>query len=331
VQVLDAKEIRERVSMPRLIESLRRAFASQIVAPARQFAPIPGGAGQRLLLSMSAFGPEGGGAVKLVTINPDNGARGLPTLQAVLVLFSQTGAPVALLDGAMVTRLRTGAASALAASYLSRSDSSHLLVIGTGALAPYMALGHCAVRPIGRVSVSGRHPLRAQATAAQIRSLVGEDVEVEVVTSLEQAVAAADIVSCATSSTQPVVSGRWLRAGTFLDLVGSFSPERREADDEAVRRSRLFVDTLEGAMAEAGDLLDPMRRGVIDRSRIEGGLADLVAGRVSGRRNADEIILFKSVGTAIEDLAAAQLIVAVSPGSNRFRREGDADTSPDSL
>jgi alanine dehydrogenase len=312
VRVLDEQRIRELVSMPQLIEGLRRAFAGGLVAPARQFSPIPGGAGDRLLLHMPAFSPDGRGAVKLVTIVPDNRARGLPTIQAALVVFSQTGAPVAVLDGAMVTRLRTGAASALAASYLSRADSSHLLVIGTGALAPYMALGHCSVRPIRRVSVSGREAARAQATVAQIRSLVAGDVEVEVVASLEPVVGAADIISCATSSTEPVFRGRWLRAGTFLDLVGSFSPDRREADDEAVLCSRLFVDTLEGALSEAGDLLDPMRRGLIDRSRIEGELSDLVAGRVMGRRRPDEIILFKSVGTAIEDLAAAQLIVAAA-------------------
>ncbi|MGH8290416.1 MAG: ornithine cyclodeaminase family protein [Steroidobacteraceae bacterium] len=312
MRVLDDQKIGELVSMPQLIESLRSAFAGGFVAPGRRFSPIPGGAGERLLLYMPAFSPDGRGAVKLVTIVPDNRPRGLPTIQAAVIVFSQTGAPVAVLDGALVTRLRTGAASALAASYLSRTDSSHLLVIGTGALAPYMALGHCSIRPIKRVSVSGREQARAQATAAQIRSLVGEDVEVAAVTSLEQAVVAADIISCATSSTQPVFCGKWLRPGTFLDLVGSFSPNRREADDEAVLRSRLFVDTLEGAMSEAGDLLDPMRRGVIDRGRIEGELSDLVSGRVMGRRQRDEIILFKSVGTAIEDLAAAQLIVAAA-------------------
>ncbi|HEY6514897.1 MAG TPA: ornithine cyclodeaminase family protein [Steroidobacteraceae bacterium] len=309
MRVLDSQRIRQLVSMPRLIASLRQAFAGALVAPVRQMAAIPGGQGDRLLLSMPAFSQDGRGMVKLATVMPDNRRLGLPTIQAALVVFSPTGAPVAVLDGAMVTRLRTGAASALAASYLARADSSQLLVIGTGALAPYMALGHCSGRPIRRVSVSGRDGTRAQATAAEIRTLVGESVEVAVVTALERAVAEADIISCATSSAQPVLAGKWLRAGTFLDLVGSFSPGRREADDEAVLRSRLFVDTLAGALSEAGDLLDPMRRGIIGRDRIEGELADLVAGRVSGRNTREEIILFKSVGTAIEDLAAAQLIL----------------------
>ena len=328
MHVLDADQIRQRVSMPLLIDALRKAFAGGCTAPVRQIAAIPGGLGDRLLLSMPAFSEDGHGIVKLATVIPDNGQRGLPTIQAALVVFSPTGAPVAVLDGAMVTRLRTGAASALAASYLARADSSHLLLIGTGALAPYMALGHCSARPIRRVSVSGRVAARAQTTAAEIQTLVGASVEVAVVTDLARAVAAADIISCATSSAQPVLAGKWLRAGTFLDLVGSFSPSRREVDDEAVLRSRLFVDTLAGALSEAGDLLHPMRRGIIARDRIEGELADLVAGRVSGRNAPEEIILFKSVGTAIEDLAAARLILALEEAGRMPHRSEQGSERP---
>jgi ornithine cyclodeaminase len=132
---------------------------------------------------------------------------------------------------------------------------------------------------------------------------------------MDAAVASADIISCATSSATPLLAGRLLRPGVFVDLVGSFSPSRRESDDDVVRRSRIFVDTLEGAMAEAGDILDPLRRGVIDRQKIEGELADLVRGRVSGRASRDEITLFKSVGTALEDLATAQLAVTAATES----------------
>jgi ornithine cyclodeaminase len=260
---------------------------------------------------MPAFDRGGGGVIKLATVFPENGGRGLPTIQAVLVVFAETGSPVALLDGAMVTRLRTSAASALASSYLSRTNSEHLLVVGTGALAPYMALAHCTVRPIRRVSVAGRREERAIDTAAEIRSLVA-GVEVDVAASLEEAVPAADIISCATSTAQPVLAGRWLRPGAFVDLVGSFSPAKREVDDDTVLRSRLFVDTFEGALAEAGDLLQPLERGLIGRERIEAELADLVSGRASGRRGPHEIILFKSVGTAVEDHAAAKLIVAAA-------------------
>lgn len=296
--------------MPKLIEALREAFRNPCTSPGRQIASIPGGAGDRLLLYMSAFDSAGGGVVKLATVFPDNTPRGLPTIHAALVVFSATGMPVAMLDGTMVTKLRTAAASALASEYLSRADSAHLLIVGTGALAPYMALAHCTVRPIRRVSVSGRNATRTSGIAQEIRSFLGDQILVDVTDSVEQCVADADIVSCATSSVRPILQGAWIRPGTFIDLVGSFSPTKREADDEVVRRSRLFVDTFEGALSEAGDLLDPIHRGVIGRERIEGELADLIAGRVVGRRAPGEITLFKSVGSALEDLAAAQLIMA---------------------
>jgi ornithine cyclodeaminase len=147
------------------------------------------------------------------------------------------------------------------------------------------------------------------ATVEAIRKIVDVKVAVRAASALEAAVRSADIVSCATRSPTPLVVGRWLKPGAFVDLVGSFSPTTREADDEAVRRARIFVDTFEGALAEAGDLIDPIARGVISRQRVEAELADLVTGRAAGRRTAEEITLFKSVGTAVEDLAAARLVL----------------------
>jgi ornithine cyclodeaminase len=317
--ILNAEQIRALAPMPRLIESLRDAFRIEAVVPPRQVVNVPGGDGNRLFLAMPAFNHDGAGAVKLVSFFPDNQANGIPTIQGAILVFSSTGAPIALLDGSIVTKLRTGAASALASTYLSRTDSAHLVMIGTGALTPYMALAHCAARPITRVSVFGRRPERANETAAAVRSLVNSNIEVLVPASIEDAVATADIVSCATNSPTPVLAGKWLRPGTFVDLVGSFSPTRRETDDDVVLRSRIFVDTFEGALSEAGDILDPLGRGIIDRQRVEGELADLVTGRAGGRTSRDEIILFKSVGTAIEDLAAAQMIVAAAAPQSAAR------------
>jgi ornithine cyclodeaminase len=313
--VLNAEDIRALAPMPRLIECLQVAFRVGCVAPARQVAKMPGGSAERLFISMPAFGLKGNAAVKLVTVIPENQAKGLPTIQAAILVFSERGTPVAILDGTVVTYLRTGAASALASRYLSREDSAHLVIIGTGALAPTMALAHIAARPIARVSVWGRHPVHAAATAAAIRSMVKSSIEVLVPNSIGEAVATADIVSCATSSATPVLAGRWLKPGTFVDLVGSFSPSKREADDDVVLRSRIFVDTFEGTLAEAGDLLDPLARKVISKDKIEGELSDLVCGRIEGRVSEQEITLFKSVGTAIEDLAAAQMIVAAASDS----------------
>lgn len=304
--VLDAEAVRCRAPLPAMIACLREAFLRRTVAHPRQIVDLPGG---RVLLVMPAFDAQGAGAVKLATVSPGNAAKGLPTVQATIVAFSETGTPIALIDGASVTQLRTAAASALASQYLSREDSAHLVVIGTGALAPYMAAAHCTVRPITRVSVCGRRQERAVATVNAIRSLVPGHVKLAVAQSIETAVTSADIVTCATTSKTPVLLGRWLKRGVFVDLVGSFSRSAREADDDVVLRSRIFVDTFEGALAEAGDLLDPLERGILQRERIEGELADLVCGRVKGRADKDESILFKSVGTAIEDLAAVQLII----------------------
>lgn len=312
---LNAERIRAIASMPRLIEALQKVFGDGGVVTERTATAMPDSASERLFLSMLAMEAAGGAVVKLLTILPDNPLRGLPTVQGVIVVFSENGTPLAVLDGTVVMQLRTGAASALASRYLSRSDSAHLVIMGTGALAPAMAAAHCAVRPIARISVWGRRPERAIATAAAIRELVRHDVGIFVSEFIEKTVATADIVSCSTSSATPVLAGKWLRSGTHVDLVGSFQPSKRESDDDVVLRSRIFVDTFKGALHEGGDIVDPLARGVIAGERIEGELADLVSGRIRGRVRDDEITLFKSVGTAIEDFAAARMLVAAAMGA----------------
>jgi alanine dehydrogenase len=307
--VLDAAAIRSLAPISGLIECLKEAFGAAWSVPLRQVVQLPKGAGERLFVSMPAFAASGAGIVKLATVFAENSASGKPTVQGCIVVFSDDGSPIAVLDGVVVTHLRTAAASALASLYLSRPGSKHLVIIGTGALAPAMALAHSEVRPITRISVWGRRPHRAVATANAIRELVSPKVAVNAEPFLEQIVSTADVVSCVTSSTEPVLAGRWLRAGAFVDLVGSFSPSKRESDDDVMVRSRIFVDTFDGAIAEAGDILQPLTRGIIVRDRIEGQLSDLVRGTVTGRTHDEEIIVFKSVGTAVEDLAAAQLIM----------------------
>jgi len=236
-----------------LLTVCRTRFVLAALFPKRQVAPMPGGSGERLFVSMPAFDLKGSAAVKLATVFPDNNqTTGLPTIQAAIVVFSERGTPEAFLNGNVVTHLRTGAASALASRYLSREDSAHLLIIGTGALAPTMALAHCAARPIARISVWGRNSDHAAATATAICSLINRDIKVIVRDSLEDVVATADIVSCATSSITPVLTGKWLRPGTFVDLVGSFSPSKREADDDVILRSRIFVDTFAGCAHRGG-------------------------------------------------------------------------------
>ena len=314
--VLNAERIRALAPTPRLVEALKKTFAAGRITTVRTPTNMPDGAGDRLFVSMLAMDRDGGAVVKLLTILPDNRPKGLLTVQGAIVVFSKTGVPVAMLDGTVVTHLRTGAASALASQYLSRKDSTHLVLMGTGALAPVMALSHCAVRAINKISVWGRRPEQATVTAEAIRARVGKNVEVTTLTSIDEAVRAADIVCCCTSSPTPILAGKWLKPGMHVDLVGSFQPTKRESDDDVVLRSRIFVDTFQGALHEGGDVVEPLSRGIIKRERVEGELADLASGRVSGRVKDDEITLFKSVGTAIEDLAAARMIVEAAGGED---------------
>src|SRR6185295_2704889 len=178
-------------------------------------------------------------------------------------------------------------------------------MVGTGALAPHLIAAHCTVRPIKRVTVWGRNPEHARATAAAI-ALPG--VSVAAAASLEAAVGDADIISCATLANAPLVLGKWLKSGQHLDLVGGFTPAMREADDEAVRRAAVYVDTRAGAMKEAGDIVQPLASGALEAEAVKGDLFDLCRGTARGRSDARAITFFKSVGTALEDLAAAKLV-----------------------
>jgi alanine dehydrogenase len=310
---LDRAAIAARLPRSALIDRLERAFASDCATPVRQRYDLAGagGAGKSLLL-MPGWRANGGIGVKLVTVFADNVLRSLPAVHACYVLFdANTGVPKAILDGNELTLRRTGAASALAAKYLARADAERLLMVGTGELAPHIILSHASVRPIKSVRIWGRRTDKAREAVASLR---GHDFEVDVCGDLQAGVAWADIVSCATLSQQSLIEGRWLRPGQHLDLIGAFRPDMREADDEAVRRADIYVDTRAGALVEAGELVQALAAGVIRPVDIRGELSDLVRGTVPGRTSADALTLFKSVGTAIEDLAAAEL--AVEGGGN---------------
>ncbi|MGB7601137.1 MAG: hypothetical protein WBM24_12580 [Candidatus Sulfotelmatobacter sp.] len=315
---VDHVTVRRLASPLEIVSALDGALRADYVIPLRQLLELPNREDGGVFVSMPGFDSTGAGAVKLATVCPGNPKSGLPAVQAVVVVFSEAGTPVAAIDGVALTYLRTGAVSALATRYLARENSTHLVIIGTGGLAPTLAAAQCSVRPITRVTVCGRRAEHAEATARAIRAMVNRRIEITSGTDVDSAVPYADIVSCATSSATPVFAGKSLKAGTHVDLVGSFSITRREADDDAVKDARIFVDNLEGALAEAGDIVDPLRRGVIRREQIEGDLAGLARGRVRGRSKDDEITLFKSVGCAMQDLVAAKLILAkVSAAQHR--------------
>lgn len=327
IPFLAAPELRAALPYPALIAALGDAFRGAVQAPTRHVHRLGAAAAQgdpddTVLLLMPAWQPAQKMGVKLVTVAPGNAARGLPTVHSVFILFdAASGAPIALLDGEELTLRRTAAASALASGYLSRADSATLLLVGNGQLAPCLAVAHCAVRPIRQIRVWGRDPEKSAGTVRQLRQQgLPPELAIEALdgspAALEAAARAADIISCATTSRVPLVLGDWLKPGTHLDLVGGFKPDMRETDDRAMQRAAIFVDTFAGTLAEAGDLLQPLAAGRLQRAAILAELADLASGRHPGRVGADQITVFKSVGTALEDLCAANLAWSRRPAAD---------------
>ena len=311
LRILSADDVAAALTYPALVQALHAAFTSSITAPVRHHHTVPQPGRDATLLLMPAWKTDGAPeerflGCKVATVFPDNGAAGQPSLHGQYLLMSgATGAPLALMDARALTAWRTAAASALAASYLARENAEHLVMIGAGTLAPHLVRAHMAVRPIKRVTLWNRTHGHAVSLAF---GLAVAGIEAMIADDLAAAVADADIVSCATLATEPIVHGQWLKPGTHVDLVGGFTPKMREADNDAVKRARIFVDTRDGALKEAGDMVIPMRRGVITRKDVRGDLFDLTRGKVKGRTSEKQITLFKSVGSAIEDLAAAVLV-----------------------
>lgn len=320
---ISAAEVDAALDHAGLVETLRAAFATGAVQPVRHHHLVerPDGAASTLLLMPAwtdfAAAESGFIGVKIVSVSPDNNLAGKPAVMGVYLLMDgRTCEPLALIDGQRLTLWRTACASALASIYLSREDSHALLVIGAGALAPFLARAHAAVRPIERIRVWNRTPANAQKVVAGLRA---DGFDAGVATDLDDAVAAADIVSAATISTVPLVKGSRLRPGAHVDLVGAFSPAMRESDEAAFMRASVYVDTRAGALKEAGDVVQAIAEGALKPQDIRGELVELVRGTAMGRSSADEITLFKSVGAAIEDLAAATAVYCKIAGPAQRR------------
>lgn len=317
MRFFDGAAVDAALAYPGLVDILQAAFKQGAIAPLRHHHAIAlDGRSEATLLLMPAWEAGASGApfagrylgVKTVTVFPDNAARGKPAVFGTYLLLSaETGETLAVMDATRLTAWRTGAASALASRYLSRADASRLLMVGAGALAPQLVTAHASVRPIREVALWNRSPDRARALAA---TLAATGLHVSIAGDLEAAVRRADIVSAATISAEPLICGDWLAPGTHVDCVGAYKPTMRETDDAVVQRARIFVDTRAGAFAEAGDIVQPLQAGVIGREAILGDLFDLTRGTVAGRGTPEEITFFKSVGAAIEDLAAAIAVYA---------------------
>lgn len=308
MRIVTAEETHRLLDYPSLVEALRELFRRG-VDRAERFAleqPLPDGRrNDWLLLPAWQFGRHMG--VKLVSVYPENQARGIDSVQGLYLLFDgKTGLPLAAIDGAALTLRKTAANSALAATWLAREDAGTLVMLGAGALGPHLVRAHCAVRPIRRVRIWNRTAARAEAAAAELRDELGLDVAPTA--DPEAAIRAADIVSCATMATEPLVKGAWLAPGTHVDLVGGFREDMREADDEAVRRARIFVDARFTA-TRAGDISQPLASGLVTDADIADSF-ELARGLKPGRRSPDEITLFKSGGGGHEDLGTAQHLMA---------------------
>jgi ornithine cyclodeaminase len=302
MKIIDAEGVAVRAPYADLVEALRTMFREGATTPVRHHHET---SPQSMILMMPCWNAKWVG-LKTVMFNSANAARGLSTIQASYLLIDHdTGAAAAMMDGTELTRRRTAAASALAASCLAREDASVLTILGAGALAPHFARAHAAVRPIRKINIWNRSPERATEVA---KLLTAEGLNAARATDLAAAVKEADIVSCVTTSTKPLVLGAWLKPGAHLDLAGAFKPSMRETDGEAVAKATVYVDTRDGALAEAGDLIQARDEGRFDFADVHGDLFDLCRQTLPGRKNADEITLFKSCGTALEDLAAAVLV-----------------------
>lgn len=293
-----------------LIEGLRDGFAAGVSQPLRTAhkVPVPGEP-DATFLAMPAWQEGGKLAVKMLFIAPGNTRRSLPAVNASIMLFDAvTGRAEAVMEGAELTARRTAATSALAADLMARQSAENLLVIGAGVIARNLISAHRAVRDYQSVHVWARRPEQACSLAEQF------DDKVDPVADLDDSLGEADVIAAATFAVDPLIKGVRLREGVHLDLVGGFTPDMREADDDAMRRAcgGIVVDTYEGAMAEAGDIVQPLANGVIERSDIVGDLAELCRGEARPRRSDRQVTVFKSVGTALEDFVAARMALSAA-------------------
>ncbi len=303
--VLSDEQVRARLAPRALIGALERAFArdpTAIIMPTRMQLPLPSSGVLLLMPCHDRELPAQG--LKLVFVREGAAAKG-ERVQAIYLLMDSEGSLRALFDARALTELRTAATSAVATRRLARQDTRTLGIFGTGRQARAHLTVLSEVRDFQRALVCGSNEARSREFAQEVSDKLRLNLEAADADTL---VCESDVICTCTTSGEPLFDGRWLRPGTHLNLVGAFRPTTREVDDETIRRSYVVVDTYEGALAEAGDLLIPLQRRAIDRAHLAADLHELVSGQKPGRVSAEQITLFKSVGCALEDLVAAQLV-----------------------
>ncbi len=327
MHVLSEQDLANSLDRKVLVKALDKGFQKGATIPKRHHHTINRSGEDATLLLMPAWSGSGTHetdtvlpndgliGIKQVTVFPSNMDRQLPSIYGMYTLLDgATGMPLALMDGRILTLYRTAATSVMAATYLARKDSTKLLMAGTGALAPHIVASYVEVLGIKEVKIWGRSFAKASTLARQIASdhLTDKPASIHAVEHIEDAAGWADIISCATLSKTPLIHGNTVSPGTFVDLIGGYTPEMREADDSLIRRATLFVDTREGAFSEAGDIMIPIQSGLINERDIKADLFDLTRGVHPGRQFEEEITCFKSIGYALEDLVAAKLAYKAS-------------------
>lgn len=321
VRMLSQSDVRQAVSMAEAIEVVKGAFAqlsagrANVPLRAQLFFP------QRnaVTLVMPAYLEDTASlGVKVVSVFPGNPELGLPTTHALVVIVdAATGQPVAAMDGTYLTALRTGAASGAATDLLARQDAHHVAIVGAGGQGRTQLLGVCQVRHVTRVRVYDAVAHRAEQYVQEMKRVGGRvPSDVEVAASAAQAVADADVICTATTSRTPVISDDDLCRGVHINGIGSYSPQMQEVDERTVARAKVVVDSRVAALAEAGDLVIPLRKGIISEQDIHAELGELVLGIKPGRESDDEITLFKAVGNAVQDMSVAHRVLQRAAESN---------------
>ncbi|WP_064965641.1 ornithine cyclodeaminase family protein [Tenacibaculum ovolyticum] len=303
---IDSDFIENNTNFLELISELKTSFSSEdTIVPMRHhhdFANPEVNVDSTLLL-MPAWTPSKNAGVKIVTVSPENSQFDLPSINGTYIyLDAVRGTIKAILEAKNLTVKRTAAASALASSFLSNKDASSLLMIGTGALSTNLIKAHASVRPIKNVFIWGRDFKKAQAICEALKN---ENFAITAVKTIEEKIAEVSIISCATLSKTPLVLGKYLKPGQHVDLVGAYKKDMREADDETIVKAAVYIDTFQGGLKESGDIFIPLENGKLKEENIKADLFELCSGKKTGRKNQEEITVFKSVGHALEDLAAA--------------------------
>ena len=313
--ILTADEVRKALPMREAIEAMKMAYASlsdgTAQVPLRTRLPIPGSEALSLFMPAYVSSQDGDAlAIKIVSLFPTNPPRGLAYIQAAVLAFNpETGQAIALLEGSSLTAIRTGAASGAAIDLLAMPESRVVAIFGAGTQGRTQLEAACAARQIKAAFIYDADPTKAALFADELedKRIVND---IRVAANSQEAVQNADIICTATTSLKPVFDDQYVKPGAHISAVGSYTPEMQEVPAETLQRAKIYVDSRSASLEEAGDLIQPMQKGLFDETHICGELGELILGRAPGRQSSEEITYFKSVGVAVQDAMAAQVALS---------------------